>query len=101
MRFAAEPFSDDGRDLTHELEFFASAARRAKVGAKLGHRVLAARARLEVGCSSAAAAFAALEPEWSALAARLRPRLPFQTWPWNEAWWKPRARQRAPRAVPG
>jgi hypothetical protein len=33
-------------------------------------------------------AFEALEPEWGALAARLFPRLPAQTWHWNEAWWR-------------
>ena len=42
-----EPFSDDGRDLSHEREFFASSARRARIGERLGQRVLAARQLLE------------------------------------------------------
>jgi CelD/BcsL family acetyltransferase involved in cellulose biosynthesis len=33
-------------------------------------------------------AFAALAPEWTALAAAHGAGLPFRTWEWNEAWWR-------------
>ena len=35
-----------------------------------------------------AGALAALETEWRALEARCHVGLPFQTWNWNEAWWR-------------
>jgi CelD/BcsL family acetyltransferase involved in cellulose biosynthesis len=33
-------------------------------------------------------AFEALESQWTALAEKLFPRLPFQTWHWAETWWR-------------
>jgi glycosyltransferase involved in cell wall biosynthesis len=42
-----DPFADDGRDLSHERGFFDSSAQRARVGQRLGRRVLAARQLLE------------------------------------------------------
>jgi glycosyltransferase involved in cell wall biosynthesis len=42
-----DPFCDDGRDLTHEREFFQSGARRARFAQRIGTRVLAARQLLE------------------------------------------------------